>query len=264
MSTKKDLIDQDDELNPFEDDFLASPATIGVEAFEPELQAEPLQPTKTAPVATPNNASVFARLSPYFQIDAKTLQLKIVTALRLGELSSLREAESQNDVQLDLYSTVWITATVVLVAFLSYSGKNVLRSIITGTLKNVTKFGTMVNCFLLFYCYVIGMPLAVYLVSRFVFKEQFNPIVAIDSYGVSNVVWIPVGFFGVLTGALGLGSGHHFVEWILAVLGGTYSGLIIYIQLKNMLAEMQNGKVLLCGMVALHVGFTVLVKVLVL
>lgn len=267
MNNKKDLIDQDDEINPFEDDSFIPQITPGMKPFEPEIEDVPLETSRETPAAAPaaasGTASVFARLSPYFQVDETTLKRKLITALKLGELKSLRDQETQADAQLDLYSTIWITATVVVVLFLSYSGSGVIKSLITNRISRVTKFQILIHCFLLFYIYVLGVPIAGFLICKFVFKEAFDVITTIDTYGVSNIVWVPIGFVGVVAGGL-RGSNENIVKWILVVIGGTYSGTIIYTQLKNVVNELENGKVLLYVMIGVHVLFTLLVRWLVL
>ncbi|QEU58874.1 Yip5 [Kluyveromyces lactis] len=261
MSAKKDLIDRDDDdINPFEDDSFVPQVTPGLKPFEPELQDVTLETTREAPqpAITTGKASIFSKLSPYFQVDETTLKQKLITALKLGELKSLKDPESQADAQLDLYSTVWITATVIMVLFLSYSGKSVIGSLITNSFSDVTDFQIMINCLFLFYIYVLGVPILAFLLCKFVFKEPFDVITAIDTYGVSNIVWVPIGFISVVTGLVG--PFENIIEWVLVAIGGAYSGGIIYIQLKNIVTELQNGRILLLAMIGVHILFTFLVR----
>lgn len=269
MNTNKGLIDQDDDdINPFEDDSFVPKVVPGMKPFDPEQLETPhndefngLRPYHSnKPI--PGSTTVFSRLSPYFQTDETMLKQKIVTALKLGELRTLRDQESDSNIQLDLYSTVWVTATVIMVLFLSYSGKSVFKSLIKNSYAHVTDFQTMINCFLLFYFYVLGVPMLAYAVCQFFFKETFDVITALDTYGISNVVWVPIGLISVLSG-LG-GSLENVIEWVLVLIGGAYSGAIIYIQLSNVVLDLQNGKTLLYGMIGLHVFFTIMVKVIIL
>lgn len=261
---KDALIDRDDDINPFEEEYSSTQDGPTMRPYEPILEEEPAQQagnSKPEPVAAGSTSNIFSRLSPYFQVDSITLQRKIVTALKLKELGSLRDEEIQNNVQLDLYSAVWITATVVMALFICTSGAVVLESIIKNQLLPMTDFDKMLNDLFLFYGYLFFAPLALYLVSRFMIKEPIDPVSTIDCYGMSNVVWIPVAFLYVLTGLFG--PVRSWLRWGLVVLAAFYSGLIVGIQIKSLTREISKGKMLFHLSIFLHVLFALLVRLIV-
>lgn len=259
----------DDDFNPFEDDTYVPPVDrMTTKAYIPPDEEEtplkvntiPLQPTVADTVnEAEDGKGFFAYYSQYFQVTPQQLKTRLRSALFLPISSDVEEQSNP-----ELYAPIWITASVIAALFFSRSFKNLLVGIIKGELPTATAYSTLSHSFLLFYGYVVLVPVLLSFLIKYGFKRSMESsvITIMSYYGYSNVIWIPVALLSILSGVLPQGVGTTVFQWICVVVGGGFSGTVIYRQLQPLheLLEEKQYKSLLIILGILHLLFSVAVK----
>jgi hypothetical protein len=173
----------------------------------------------------------------------------------------------------DLYSSIWITASLIFLLFFCNSFASLLSGwflgIDLGSLK-INYFKMIVSSINLLYAYTILIPIILYLVLKFYYKVLFLvPLTKLISiYSYANLLWIPAVllsiFRGLLVNHLTLDT---ILKWSCIIIGAIASGFSIIHKINFYFAtifgddDKKSMYTLISLLMLAHAGFAIGVKV---
>lgn len=194
-----------------------------------------------------NNGKGFLNYySRYFQLNTQEFKQNLYKSILFQKSGSYQDLEGgNNNKNTDLYGPIWITATVVMVKFVTMGFINIIvNDIIEGKkLENDEnrnkEFLKLIHSIWLFYGYIFLIPLVIYYISNKFF--EFFKIVEI--YGYCNINWVPIIIILDLFDELRSVNNKIFLilEYIVFVIGGVKTCLNIIINL-NLLNNNNNNE----------------------
>lgn len=219
----------------------------------------------------------------YFDLNTEEFFGKIQQALNPFNSASVVATQGDDD-PTELYGFVWITATLIFLMFVSSTGSNILSYWLHSG-KDDTKyeynFDLLSISISLFYGYTVAVPALIYVLTSWVvkFPERLSLTRLVSIYSYANVLWFPITGANFVLVVFVSSKNHHkllnLLQWAIVAVSGAVTGLSIVLKvrpifLKNALAlDPENSgdgikkyQVMLFSLVAVHVAFTVLVKVL--
>ncbi|CCC69417.1 hypothetical protein NCAS_0C04270 [Naumovozyma castellii] len=270
-----------DEPNPFED-------PNNVIASDDVSKPTPAAPAATpAPVIASDDANTKqGKLGPgllnyysrFFQLDTHELQERLVNGIsfrptmdpmkKVGDL----EDDSESAAVMDLYGSVWITASVVMSRFIVVGGLQlVINELVQGkklgSVEEMRKseFINLIHSIWIFFGYTFGVPFVSWQLlirdgswKKGVALGDVHDLISV--YGYGNVVWVPVCMIMAGLDRYGSVSGViRILEWVTLCFGMCKSGFFIY-KMVNFGQEESKVSVSLIVMFCFHVVFSLLIK----
>lgn len=219
----------------------------------------------------------------FFDLNTDEFFGKIRLALNPFNNASVVTGQDEGDLT-ELYGFIWITATLIFLMFVSSTGSNILAHWLhsgNDDAKYEYNFDLLTISMILFYGYTVIVPTLLYVVTTWVmnFQDRLSLTRLVSIYSYANVLWFPIAVANFVLVVFVSNKNHHkllnLLQWIIVVLSGAVTGLSIVLKvrpilLKNSMALDTEGsgegkkkyRVLLFSLVAAHVVFTVLMKVL--
>ena len=148
----------------------------------------------------------------------------------------------------------WITATVVLILFLSSTIAQYFAR-----MKDVPytyDFGLLSGAAGLMYGYTVIVPIALWGVLKWFGCESASLLECLCLYGYSNLIWVPV--------AIASASPITILNYVFVATGFAVSALFLVRNLYPFVSatDKKTAKVLLIVVVALHAGLALAIKIL--
>lgn len=250
----------------------------------PTYTSEPVaQPETIRPQIKSGHFLQVSFYRQFFDLNTEEFFGKIQQALNPFNTASVVATQDENDAT-ELYGFVWITATLIFLMFVSSTGSNILLHWLHSG-KDDTKyeynFGLLSISLSLFYGYTIALPALIFVLTSWVvkFPERLSLTRLVSIYSYSNVLWFPITAANFVLVVFVSSKNHHkllnLLQWVIVAVTGAVSGLSIVLKvrpifLKNALAlDPENSgegikkyQIMLFLLIAAHIAFTVLVKVL--
>ncbi|KAF7582964.1 Yip1 domain family protein [Clavispora lusitaniae] len=184
----------------------------------------------------------------------------------------------------ELYGFIWITATLIFLMFVSSTSSNLVSHWLYSDKddgKYEYDFSLLTMSIIMFYGYTALVPFLFFAATTWFmkFEERFSLTRVISIYSYANVLWFPVTVANFILVVFVSSSKHHkllsALQWILVAASGAVSGLSIVVKLRPLILKNTRGlsgdgtaedqkrlRLLISVLIAAHVAFTVLVKVL--
>ncbi|AEY96682.1 FAEL299Wp [Eremothecium gossypii FDAG1] len=247
-STRYDPVDSDDILFSADDDGFDAAEHVAtgtsMSAGDPQL-----------------GGGLFNTLAPYYAVTSEQLFHKTRSSLMLQKVQTLEMGNAATEI----YSTVWIILSASIALYVSRGLRTVLSEILRGQEDGGShgQYQILVHVLWLFATYVVAVPLVFKLVVQYAFSEALHGLELVQWYGFGCLVWIPLTPISLVLGLLPEGWAG-LAHLILAIAGGAYSFMVMYIQLKDDLSELSRGRAVMAMMAVMHLVFVLLIKLLIL
>lgn len=202
-------------------------------------------------------------LSQFFDLTTEDFRRRVFTFLKFN--GSIFE----NDVR-ELYGTIWVTFSAILVNFMSPSFMNIIyENIIVGNRTSALNYREdiyfkLIMSIWFFPLYTVAIP---FVISKFIQKEEnarINPKVnnfvnLISVYGYSNIIWIIVMPILHLLDKFSYLRGITLVKLIVLLIGWLKTSLFMYYQVVVATENSNKPPVSFISMILMQFIFSILV-----
>lgn len=205
---------------------------------------------------------IFNTLAPYYLVTNQQVFHKIISGLLLRKIP--RCTEEQGSATIELYSTFWTIATVIVSLFMSQCSKDFFSDFIKGSrIEDRLEYSSFLIVLLwIFGFFTVAVPLLLKVIVLYTFNKTFSGLELIHWYGLSCVVWVPLAVISFLISFLPK-RWVALIEWFLAFLGGAYSFMIIYVQVQDESSGLKERQLVNSIIALMHIVLSFLTKLFV-
>lgn len=219
----------------------------------------------------------------FFDINTEEFFGKIKLALNpfnnVSAVSGVNE-----DLTTELYGFIWITATLIFLMFVSSTGSNIVSHWLHSGKDDAAyeySFLLLISSILVFYGYTLVVPFLLFAVTTWImkFERPLSLTRLISIYSYANVLWFPITWVNFVLVVFVSSSKHHAIlnglQWAIVTISGGISGLSIVLKVRPIIIHntvgqnaednvegLKRQRLVVFSLVAVHLVFTVLVKVL--
>ncbi|KAI6132844.1 hypothetical protein EV401DRAFT_1848953 [Pisolithus croceorrhizus] len=190
---------------------------------------------------------------PYFDVDTITVLQRCYTTLLPWSSSYLSTFSGG----VDLYGTFWVPTTLILALFMSSSLAASIASYLSAPGSEYDyDFALLGLATTIVYAYAFGLPIALWLVLRYLGVGEWSIADALGVWGYGLFVWIPVSILCVIP--------NWIVRWVLVGIAFGLSGYFLVANVYPILAsaDAKATRLLIVLVAALHAALALTFKII--
>ncbi|EDO15491.1 hypothetical protein Kpol_467p3 [Vanderwaltozyma polyspora DSM 70294] len=201
--------------------------------------------------------------SRYFQLTTDDFKNRLYDSISFkNKLQDVEGNAESEENKTDLYGAIWITATLVMVQYVTKGFIGLIVDDIVQGIKNDTAYDRketflgLIHSIWLFYGYVFIVPFISIQILRRDENTKFKSVIDLISvYGYANTNWIPIFIIEDILQRFNTSKIVYIVQWAILAIGSAKTGIHLYKKLDNG----SNSKLSLSTIIilSLHTAFSI-------